>query len=637
MGRTTLSSRMDDRYESLRSVIAMEIAKVLLTVGQGAFFLQLDGVTTKRGDCEPVLMSWIDPLTCRRRTVVLGLGYDTGKGAAEAAICVRHRLEDLELLSALQKIVNEGNTKSFPALKHYQTKMTEFKEAFEQQEVSDDDASFSALASYMFGSATTDGAILRLLEEIAGTRDAGPQVDKTTTHHCSAHRLSLIGRFAFGEKSQQSIWCDKQALAVLQQFKTVIDDLQNHFAVERNFRQLQDYSKTLEGNKQPRRMNKPTPTRFNSYIQLLMAIRHNMPIFAQLHGNAGCPAEVEALYEVMQVVLEEGADPILLKPHKELPLLCVVGSAITRLTCLAETDEQDAFWFHSELSLYCRQLAQQNEPFEVQTDDGTLEISAAAFGASAILPGICGTINSAISFYFDEKLASDWAELLCLILHPCCSGFPAEKGVASPWPCLVGRFKFCRVDSRRVTEAEARQKIVEVMKAGEKILREELELQYNIDTSAGNTQAAGAAASGTEEVTPSPAPKKSRVMKLLPTLAVQGGNAGASPSRAVTATEKKRSAVEKQMAYWLSRPAMHVESDEELPTMLSFWQNEGNSMLRRVALRVGAFMVSQCATERVNKIPKSIWDEGRLRLLPDNMRRDVFLHCNMDWLPPHSQ
>ena len=81
---------------------------------------------------------------------------------------------------------------------------------------------------------------------------------------------------------------------------------------------------------------------------------------------------------------------------------------------------------------------------------------------------------------------------------------------------------------------------------------------------------------------------------------------------------------------WLTRAAGPAIS------MLEFWQNETKtslSLMRKVALRVGAFMISQCATERANKIPKAIWSTDRLRLTADHMCRDAFIYTNFNYYP----
>ena len=68
--------------------------------------------------------------------------------------------------------------------------------------------------------------------------------------------------------------------------------------------------------------------------------------------------------------------------------------------------------------------------------------------------------------------------------------------------------------------------------------------------------------------------------------------------------------------------------------MLEFWKKEPDCMLRRVAMRAGAFMLSQCATERVNKLPKDIWSPKRMNLTSKSVIRNVFLAANMERLPP---
>jgi len=45
-------------------------------------------------------------------------------------------------------------------------------------------------------------------------------------------------------------------------------------------------------------------------------------------------------------------------------------------------------------------------------------------------------------------------------------------------------------------------------------------------------------------------------------------------------------------------------------------------------------MLSQCATERMNKVPKEVWAADRRALTPEHMARDVFVTGNMkDYYP----
>lgn len=55
--------------------------------------------------------------------------------------------------------------------------------------------------------------------------------------------------------------------------------------------------------------------------------------------------------------------------------------------------------------------------------------------------------------------------------------------------------------------------------------------------------------------------------------------------------------------------------------------------MRRVAVRAGAFMLWQCATKRVNKIPKEVWTDDRLRTSPLSTDRDGFVNANLDYFP----
>lgn len=89
------------------------------------------------------------------------------------------------------------------------------------------------------------------------------------------------------------------------------------------------------------------------------------------------------------------------------------------------------------------------------------------------------------------------------------------------------------------------------------------------------------------------------------------------------------------MHYWLSRPADLPQRNEQGVeiSMLAYWKQQGDSLLRRVAIRTGGLMISQCATERANKIPKEIWSPERRSVSITHMMRDVFIHTNRDKYP----
>ena len=70
-----------------------------------------------------------------------------------------------------------------------------------------------------------------------------------------------------------------------------------------------------------------------------------------------------------------------------------------------------------------------------------------------------------------------------------------------------------------------------------------------------------------------------------------------------------------------------------MKTMVEHWHGEPNRMLKHVAQRAGSFMISSCVTERINKIPKEVWNDDRMRLTAASVICDVFLYANTDRLP----
>lgn len=78
--------------------VAAEIAHAILTLGQGALCLQTDGVSTKKGDVTPFLISWIDPNTYTRKLVVAAVGYQPGKSAEDLADEFRTQFSKLGVL-----------------------------------------------------------------------------------------------------------------------------------------------------------------------------------------------------------------------------------------------------------------------------------------------------------------------------------------------------------------------------------------------------------------------------------------------------------------------------------------------------------------------------------------------------------
>jgi len=96
---------------------------------------------------------------------------------------------------------------------------------------------------------------------------------------------------------------------------------------------------------------------------------------------------------------------------------------------------------------------------------------------------------------------------------------------------------------------------------------------------------------------------------------------------------KKLAAVNDQFRFWLTRPGDESLGDPPI-TMLQFWKAQPDCMLRRVALRIGAFMLSQCATERINKIPKEVWTADRMNVSEASMARNFLYHnTSLDRFP----
>ena len=109
---------------------------------------------------------------------------------------------------------------------------------------------------------------------------------------------------------------------------------------------------------------------------------------------------------------------------------------------------------------------------------------------------------------------------------------------------------------------------------------------------------------------------------------------------------------ENAISFWMARKPDLVDDPDRVPnvlTMLDFWRGQsvqnltmldfwrGQSVqnpLRRVALRTGGLQLSQCATERMNKLPKEIWSADRRSVSTASMAPDVFLHVNMEYYPP---
>jgi len=619
-------------------------------------------------------LSWIDN-NWKRQLVVLAIGYQTGKKAVESARHVRTRIKHLGVLGAIQSKLDRSEVDT-GAAKHFKQKMLKYSAEFvpvlqaEDAEVSgpdpqtdgsddevisededavdtttvgaDDAKSIAALVAYMVGGATTDGAILHLMEKLIGADNNGVAdgEDRITTHWCNAHRISLLSRFAFAQKTNERIQPLKTCFRLqMAKLTDVLKDLVAFFSENANFNLLESYAKKKKELGAPVRMNALCETRFNSFADLLLAVQHNMKIFSDVRVDTTPSTDDEDRTEEGQLVnkslvdLREGFEALYttftikyndeagdaktqkFTPYKYVNGLTVIARCLIRISKLAETNDQDPFIFEAELSALVRQLdCRPGEKLSYTIGEGkNAQLHEQDFVVLKKLPflGDLGEVlQSAIGYYFDAKLDQDWPLLICMILHPCCSG-------SKKWLCLGGRFQhvYQKLANGEWDTQDTETMRMRVMTAGQKTLREELELQYDIDTAA-------AVASDQAEVVASSAPLAAKKSKLLYDEDDEAMELAIPPST-------KAAAVEAELNRWLTRPP----NKEASITMLQYWKNEPDCMLRRVAMRVGAFMLSQCATERVNKLPKDVWTAKRMRLSTNSVLRDVFLCANKERLP----
>jgi hypothetical protein len=263
--RKAFTKRLDILYTTMKQSIAAALADTIITSGPGAFFLQLDDVSTPRGSFEPVLVSYLSP-EFKRITVVIGLGFESGKGGGNSAINVRKQLKDLMVLTEVEKRLEA----ILPADPLY-NRATFFKKIFSSQveyftnleDLGDEEAKAAALACYMFGGATTDGAVLNLLAHISGnatsrsTPRPGTMQNQFVTHHCDSHCLSLAARFTFGQKDQNSIFPperhSRQGIILLNK---LLDDIVA-YSDSIAFRELSKLAKACSPPKTAVRMSRP--------------------------------------------------------------------------------------------------------------------------------------------------------------------------------------------------------------------------------------------------------------------------------------------------------------------------------------------------------------------------------------------
>jgi hypothetical protein len=336
------------------------------------------------------------------------------------------------------------------------------------------------------------------------------------------------------------------------------------------------------------------------------------------------PPVVDALYLPLP---NPGGRPY--TPAKAITRLVPVVQVLEYLTNYAESDDADACHFETQLSTFIRGLRGENNLLYMV--DGKTHSTPIdnVIKDVPLARSVVESLRYSIAYYFERRLHEDWGLLLCLVLHPTSSGCPARNAATKPWPCLKGRFKDMKYkEEGHWVTVDADSKMQEVMEAGEAVLEQELQLQYEMEnfgalqepapgSAAASANRADGAAAASDLASPSP----KRYRLLIEEEQVQPQAVAAS-----TAKEAARAALK----FWRERPSVAADTQN---TLLEFWHKTTPSLLRNVALRAGAFLVSQCATERVNKIPNEIWADDRRRTLPTHVARDVVVSRNMDKFP----
>jgi hypothetical protein len=367
-------------------------------------------------------------------------------------------------------------------------------------------------------------------------------------------------------------------------------------------------------------------------------------------------------------------------PSKELNGLIPVVRGLVWLSKLSEADWIDPHYFQWRLSSFMVQLAgdeqlmycifgegeeeeeKEDEVGDNSDDDDEADTTSRAsgvarerrpmfvdlkriFSATKLVKSVTESLLYSLAHYFDRRLPDDGALLLCLLLHPCNSGRPSDAEDFRPWGCLTGRFQHLwQKQGTHWVQQPPEEMLVKAMENAENLLREQLKLQWEMEqpaagaaprrlssTAASSSSTSSNSASGnTPNTTPSAAAKKPHLM---------AGLVGyKAPQAPPVSSQSRNAAVEDQMRYWLNRPSSRPDANMDPKTgrpqtMLQFWERHEDCLLRRVVLRIGPFMISQCATERVNKVPKELWSPDRRSTTPQHIARDVFIRQNEDFLP----
>lgn len=660
MSRSTLNNKLDCINGCICNDIADELLDTAAQIGCGFAFLQLDGVATKKGDCTPVLLSWLDD-NFQERNATFGVCFHIGKGAQDAAKAVAGLFDQYDFLSRFltyEKTGRHCKSKPFKYMKRWLEERWQYEEEQKESPLTDEEKS-SAIACYIIGSATADGAILKFNEELQDSKNA-------TTHHCDAHRMSLMSRFACGQKEHGSIWPpEKNARSLMTEFNRLVLAIATYFEPIQKHNLLKQMMKEFlkEGRysgKEPFRMHKPTETRFLSQLDLYERITDNLVLF-QVWTTSRPPEEVPdellAFFEQQVVYDKDGNFVGSFKPSQELELLVPVFKRIRKLILLAETPNTDVFQFQTTVSEWLLWLrsGQSREELNANDNDDAADEDAndsddaadedtddddddaadedaddnndaadeepevevtensptrIADRGSKLVRGLTESLRWSTSYYFDRNITTDWGMLICLVLHPYCSG--VKSGME--FPGFHGRFKdlWERASARKGDWKRPKAgKMHNALRcATEKILKEELEQQYDIDH--GEVDIPG------DKQTPA----------TLSNSGLSGRNA--LKRKDVTSSQTKSDAVNTELSYWLNRTPQDADF---YTTMREFWEKQEPRLLRRVAQRAGGFKISQCEVERTNKDAKRVIIDSRLSTTDAHAARDVHSYSNRERAP----
>jgi len=169
-----------------------------------------------------------------------------------------------------------------------------------------------------------------------------------TTQWCTAHRISLLCKFAFCQSSNREIKpLDAEYVAKMTKITSVLTNLVKAFADNANFNMLEAYA-VSNGIRKPYRMNELCPTRFNSFADLVLAVHQNMVIFSAINdddedGNAAhlrdCLKELFDASEVTYISADGGERTTSVRAKQDIAGLSIVARSLIRLSKLAETND----------------------------------------------------------------------------------------------------------------------------------------------------------------------------------------------------------------------------------------------------------------------------------------------------------